>query len=490
MVRILCLHLPNWPVQRLLASDRGLDPSRPIILHARDSHRGQIVAACNAVAAKHGVRSSMPLAEAAALAGKRNECYVLPSNPAADLAALARLAEDCEQFCPLVGWQTTHETPPAPDVLLLDITGTATLFGGETFLAREVVRALARHGYSGRVAIADTIGAAWARSVAGEEQDLPVSALRVPTETIAVLSQLGITQIAQLEKLPRASLRARFGDQLMLRLDQFFGRAQERIVAHRPPPEFSVERALDFPAETRELIEMIVVELVQRIAAALAERRQGAVQLSCWLDSKPPLVLRVGLFRPSANPQHLCDLLRMQLDRSLPREVSRVRLAAPLTAPLENRQRELFGGNRHDADRQFESLIDRLSSRLGAEAVLRPELTADPVPERAVAYVPLLPAKKVQRRTPLAHRPALLRSPPLALAVTSVVPDGPPVSFQFCGQANIVARWWGPERIESGWWRGPSVRRDYYSVEIESGERYWLFRRLADGKWFMHGEFA
>jgi protein ImuB len=150
----------------------------------------------------------------------------------------------------------------------------------------------------------------------------------------------------------------------------------------------------------------------------------------------------------------------------------------------------LFGAHCHEATHRFESLIDRLSSRLGPEAVLRPELTADPVPERAVAYVPLLQAGKRKPRTPPAHRPLVLHSPPVSLTAISVVPDGPPVSFQFGGRLNKVVSWWGPERIESGWWRGRSTRRDYYRVESDSGQRYWLYRRLADGKWFLHGEFA
>jgi protein ImuB len=223
---------------------------------------------------------------------------------------------------------------------------------------------------------------------------------------------------------------------------------------------------------------------------ALAARRQGAVQLSCRLAGAPPLLLRVGLFRPSADPRHLWDLLRMQLEQPLTEAVGRITLTAPLTAPLENRQQELFGGNRQEAVRQFESLIDRLSSRLGEDAVLRPEWTADPVPERAVAYMPVLQAGKRKPRTPAAHRPLLLRSPPLALQVTSVVPDGPLVSFRLDGRWNTVTYCSGPERIESGWWRGRSVRRDYYRVESESGQRYWLFRRLQDGQWFLHGEFA
>ncbi len=489
-MRILCIHLPNWPIQRLLAADRGLDPGRPTILHARDSRRGQLVTACNAVAWKQGVRPAMPLTEATSLGGQREERQIVPSNGAADLAALARLAEHCERFTPVVGWETIAAIPAVPDFLFLDITGTAVLFGGETSLAQEVLSDLARLGYDARVAIADTVGEAWARCNTGDGQDPPVSALRVPAETVELLAQLGITRIAELQSLPRPGLRARFGDRLLLRLDQFLGTAPETIVAHRPLPEFIARRVLEYPTESRELIEKIVLELVQRLSAALAEKRQGAMQLSCRLEAMPPLVLRVGLLRPSANPRHLWDLLRIQLEQPLRSPVDRLTLAAPLTAPLENRQQELFGDNRHEADKQLESLIDRLSSRLGAEAVLRPQLTADPVPERAVAYIPLLQAGKRKPQAPPAHRPLVLHSSPVALTAISVVPAGPPVSFHFGGQQNKVAFWWGPERIESGWWRGRSARRDYYRVETESGQRYWLFRRLTDGQWFLHGEFA
>ena len=484
-MRILCIHLPSWPIQRLLTAERGLDARRPLILHARDSRHGQLVTSCNAAARKLGVRLAMPLAEAAALAGR--QCQTVPASPTADIAALARLAEYCERFSPIVGWQTIDETPAEPDRLFLDITGVAVLFGGEEALAREVASDLTRIGYRARVALADTIGAAWALAV--YQEPLPVSALRVPAETVDLLAQLGVTQIEQLRQLPRASLPARFGEQLVQRLDQFLGATQETIIAHRPPPEFIAERALEYPTESRELIERIVLELVQGIAAALAERRKGAVQLSCRLAGVPPLVLRVGLFCPSANPRHLWDLLRMQLEQPIPGLVGRVTLAVPLTAPLENRQRELFAGSRDD-NRQFELLIDRLSSRLGPEAVLRPVLTADPLPERAVQFVPLLEAGKRKQRPPLTHRPALLRSTPQLLRVIAVAPDGPPISFQLDGRQNTVTNWCGPERIESGWWRGPNARRDYYRVEIESGQRYWLFRNLSTGKWYLHGEFA
>jgi protein ImuB len=82
-----------------------------------------------------------------------------------------------------------------------------------------------------------------------------------------------------------------------------------------------------------------------------------------------------------------------------------------------------------------------------------------------------------------------LRSPPTAVQVIAVAPDGPPKMFHDHGEGHAIARHWGPERIETSWWRGRLVRRDYYRVETRAGRRYWLFRRLDDGRWFLHGEF-
>lgn len=52
----------------------------------------------------------------------------------------------------------------------------------------------------------------------------------------------------------------------------------------------------------------------------------------------------------------------------------------------------------------------------------------------------------------------------------------------------------GPERIESGWWDGGDVRRDYYVAQTPGGGRAWIFRDhrrgTDDGEWWLHGWFA
>lgn len=55
--------------------------------------------------------------------------------------------------------------------------------------------------------------------------------------------------------------------------------------------------------------------------------------------------------------------------------------------------------------------------------------------------------------------------------------------------ARVLA---GPERIESGWWDGGEMRRDYYVVETRGGQRAWAFRAAGEqgGPFMLHGWFA
>jgi protein ImuB len=533
MTRILCIRLPNWPVQRFRAERWKQQPdispaaqpafkNTSLILHARDPRRGNCVAACSQEALACGVRLGMPLAEAVTLASRarrEDKLILLLHDPAADLAALASLAEKCERFSPLVGWQTVDASnaggertsqggisawwsDPGPSHLFLDVTGIGRLFGGEENLVAAVRQDFARQGYETSIALAKTIGAAWGlASTSGD-----VSSLRLPAETLNLLSQLGITRIEELLRLPRESLMARFGPQLLLRIDQAVGATQEIILPHRPPPRFQAEWILDFPTDSRELVDQILAQLLERVTQVLAQRQEGVVQLACRFDGAggKPLQLTVGLFRPSAVTKHLLDLVRMQLEQTtLPRQIGRIGIQAVLTAPLESRQGELFTGNSSGQSREFALLVDRLSSRLGPASVLRPVLRLDPLPERAVCYRTVVDkmrgskSRKSKRGNskhpdsshPPGIRPLLLHHPPLTLHAVSIVPDGPLISFEWNGRVHRVARQWGPERIETGWWRGRSFRRDYYRVETTAGLRFWLFRRIEDGQWNLHGEF-
>lgn len=646
MKRILGIWLPNWPLQRLIVARPELN-GRAILIYVRQgnarssqgSSRGnrasggiQRVVACSAEATAIGVGRGMPLTEATALvrqsrrgvAGARQGAgrdgrpeaapglltgfLTVPYDPAADERELIRLAEWCEQFSPIVGLeQVTPDMPTErgePEGLWLDVTGLGPLFGGEEALAEKVVSAFRDRGYQVRAVIADSLGAAWgiARFAAGEAAcvvapgqqaaamgPLPVAALRVPSSTLAMLDTLGVHRIEQLVRLPRASLSARLGDELLRRIDQAWGNIREPIVAHRPPPDFQADWGLEHPADQRSAVEHVVRHLITRVAHLLAEQNRGALRLEIRLqclrtedsfrteDSEtlqepsraapghpgqavdrvsrhPWLTFRIDLFRPTAVAQHLFELVRLQFEQAtLPGPVQYIVVQATVTGACQSRQGWLFEELRDDSregrgsasttdlqQQELVRLVDRLSSRLGSEQVLQPRLVADAQPERACRYVPLAgrpslasaskkpslrKRKKSRPKSPVvqpesaldpgsgsggeagtpapdsgstasarggmlpADRPLHLLNPPQPLSVFAAVPDGPPSRIQHHHHWHAVVRYWGPERIETGWWRGPTLRRDYYRVETDSGLWLWLFRRLKDGRWFLQGEY-
>lgn len=450
-----------------------------------------------------------------------------------DREALQRLVPWCESFSPTVG---IADGEP-PDSLLFDVTGLAPLFCGEETLVAHVRQEFGRRGWTTCLALADTPGAAWA--LAHYETDrgippgspiivptgqsraaiggLPIEALRLSPGCVSDLNDLGLRQIGQLLELPRESLAARFGAAILQRLDQATGAADEVIAAHHPPPEIEAEWTFEYPTDCPDLVQQVLQERLEQITRQLSSRRQGVQELVFrWrCESNPPGQIKVGLYRPSAAARHLVELIETQWQatcRPLAEPITSLCVSVTIVAPLEYYQQALFDDLRQqDNPRETALLVDRLASRLGRHSVVRPRLLPEAQPELAWRYIPLVgeqrPAgsaplrkKKPSRRksseqTIAAHpgpltRPLSLAAKPLPVEVVSVAPHGPPAAFSLSGEQHHVARAWGPERIQTGWWRGRSVGRDYYRVETGDGQWFWLFRQLTDGRWFCHGAFA
>jgi protein ImuB len=327
--------------------------------------------------------------------------------------------------------------------------------------------------------------------------NLPLEGLRLANTTVDRLHQLGFHQIGEIARLSRSSLKVRFGQNVLLRLDQLTGRSDEIIVAHRPLPEFKERWVFEQTTTNPQTIEHVLFHLLDRLTAAVRKRQQGIVELACRfeLEATKPLSIDVDLYEETADAKHLFELVRLQLERQhFASAVGGITVEAKQTAPLAWRQTELFADRTRGNPRQLAPLINRLSSRLGRDHVVRPQLRSDSVSERAVSDVPLAkPPKKRKTRTKTRfapfERPLRLLSLPVRIEVIATIPDGPPAVFFYENNRHDISHHWGPERIETAWWRGPFVRRDYYRVETTTGHRFWLFRRLRDLNWFLHGEF-
>ncbi len=466
-----------------------------------------------------------------------------------DRRALAGEARQAWRFTPLVSLppgtgsarSVAEDARNWPDTVLANITGCGHLFGGELGLALEMQGECLERGYRVRVSVADSPGTAWAIARAAQWADLPWTPLvaseghdelwmsRLPIEALALqpgvvrsLRELDVEKVGRLLELPVGEIKRRFGDETLWRIDRALGRVQEPLECLPMPDPVMAGRIFEFPVSRSDWLQEGLRELVVEVAARLQSRGRVAWRLVCRVRSETAsgettggaswTEWVTGLVEPSHEAEHLWELVQLQSQRRhWPSEVVELEVVAEGVVTPESSQKGLFGTGVEAESamrngrpgRGVARLVERLSSRLGDRAVSRPVLCDAVVPEAASVLVPMggevagdavvetvtEPGLEWERQFGAAGRPLRLFESPRAIEVVTVVIEGPPVRFVWDGRSRLVMRYWGPERIETGWWTDREVSRDYYRVETGSGEWCWLFFRRRDARWFVHGVF-
>jgi protein ImuB len=508
--RYLSLWLCRLATDRLTRqSQRQVD--RPLAL-VGSVKNARLLIAINDAAARLGLRAGMSFADACAICPTLDWAETAPEE---DARVLDGVAGWCERYTPLVG---IHP----PDGLIFDVTGVAHLFGGEAALARDLLTRLKAQTFHARIGVADTVGAAWAAArhgktpiiQAGETEEalasLPLSALRLAPEIRDGLVQLGLKTVGDIMARPRAPLTARFGAELMQRLDQAVGREEEPITPRLPVPSFSVEQGFPEPLLRDEDLTAVLARLTERLCDLLEKRGQGARQMLVSFFGVGGTVnrIQIGTSGPLRDASRLNRLFTDkfalgQWDNEF--GYDRIRLAALETGMLVPAQKDLSCG---EDGPELAHLIDRLTVRLGALRVLRFMAQDSHVPEQESVVIPaasadefaqLPPTSSPQGRGEVADslapaRPLRLFERPERIDVIAEVPDSPPVKFRWRRVAYDVARVEGPERIAMPWWcEGKRVlTRDYFRVETRDGARFFLYREglygeTAHPSWYLHG---
>jgi protein ImuB len=361
----------------------------------------------------------------------------------------------------------------------------------------------------------------------------------------------GVRSVADLARLPRDGFARRFGPALLEELDEAFGRRAQprrRTVA----PERFDER-LELPADCDSSATLMPAcdHLLERLRAFLQARSAGLGGLAVELGHRggPPTRLAIGLARPSADVGHLRLLLGERLDRTpLPAPIVTLRLRSSVVAPVELQEPGLFARlGRDGGPGAAARLLERLRARLGHDAVFGIDCVSEHRPEAAWRVAePVLPdAERPNRAWPRPRAGEVAGGPPERASFSSraseagarpdparargsrreegdsphfrqghregrgrppemgTVPISRPLWMLASPQPlrerdgvplyervplSLVA---GPERIESGWWDGGDVRRDYYVAHARSGLRLWVYRaREPGGGWWLHGVFG
>ncbi|MET0657010.1 MAG: DNA polymerase Y family protein [Steroidobacteraceae bacterium] len=458
------------------------------------SHNQQRVVACNAAAAEAGIVLGSGLNAAYALT---SELQVLARDEPAEQRLLETLAQWAGCFTPKV-------TLEAPDALSLEIKGSLQLFGGLESLQSLIVDGLQAKGIQAVVSVAPTPSAALVLSRTGQSyvclqrSQLPavlsaisIATLRWPDEAVETLHSMGVQCIGDCLRLPREGFARRFGPQLLLQLDQLLGRAAQPQRVFIARERFCVRRDFELDIEGREPLLLHLEPLFHSLESFLRPRQSGVQSLELRLRHREQPVTRVVLrfVRPMADASHALAVLAERMERlELPAPVIAARLRSGPLWPLEMEtiSHRLLADSAQAAPQALTRLIERLRARLGTDAVYSLQCISDHRPELASrVHEPVVGGK---RKKPFANQPA--RQPTNALARPFwLLPQPQPLNVQrswpqFEGKLNLVQ---GPERIESGWWDGNDICRDYYIAATPKGLRVWIYRERRSKRWFLHG---
>jgi protein ImuB len=460
-----------------------------------------VAAACTS-SQRQGVRIGMTVAHATAVLPTMPT--ILDHEPAADAAGLVALARWAMRIVPNVA-------ADPQDGLLLDVAGCERLYGGRLEIARRVRRDVARLRLQVRVAMAPTVGLAWGLARFGDEgvcEDtadllaLPVAALRVDADVVAALAEVGVDYVGQLADIPRREVARRFGDDVLLRLDQATGEAVELRQWQRHVEVPRVMFRFAGPATQYEAIEETVHNLAGQLCERLATHESAARRLVLEVERLDPDLrptfdqFAVTLAAPSREVRHVWDVLRPRVEvLDMGRGVEALVLSAPQVTRLPHGQVRLDGERDRSRDeRDLGRLTDLLQGRLGRGQVLRIEPTPSHVPEAAYrrrpADEPRTPTKQPHHAA--GDRPTQLFDPAEPADVTFLQPEGPLATLRWRGASHPIVTTVGPERIGRRWWQVHLSRRsldvrDYYKLQCHGGLWLWVYRTRPKNDWFVHG---
>ncbi|MCU0419898.1 MAG: DNA polymerase Y family protein [Cyclobacteriaceae bacterium] len=471
----------------------------PFVLRSL-SHGRMIVTAANAQAEQNGISKNRALADARALVPGLD---VADDEPEKIQRVLAKLAEWCIRFTPCVALDP-------PDGLWLDVTGCAHLWGGEERYLNDIIHRISARGYQVCAAMADTPGAAWAVAryaaqpgVVPPQQHvqallpLPPQALRLEPAITERLHKLGLHRIQQFINLPRASLRKRFGVPLLQQLDKATGQEWEILVPIRPIEPYQERLPCLEPIVTATGIEIALRQLLENLCGRLRQEQKGlraAVFKGYRVDGKTEHI-SIATSRASRQGVHLFKLFELKIASMEPgMGIELFVLEAPVVEDLLPAQEKMWKASGGWDDERLAELVDRLATKVGSGVIHRYMPAEHHWPERSFAKAASLEEEPSMAWRTDVLRPLYLLPIPQRIEVTAPIPDYPPMLFRYREKVHKIVKADGPERIEQEWWLQQGQHRDYYRVEDEEGNRYWLFRlghyHDKTFQWFLHGYFS
>lgn len=393
--------------------------------------------------------------------------------------ALKRIANACLQFTSQVYIENSG--------LILEISGSLKFFSGLKNLNKNIQYYLRDLGYSCQYAVAPSILGAWwlaqakphtiaqRANLLSHLASLPVSVLDLAATEIQSLHKAGLKTIGQCQALPGAALRQRYTHVALL-LEKAMGQIQDVRLGYQAPEFFHAHIPLAYSVDNNQALLFPLQRLVAELCAYLAVRAKAIQQfdIEFFHARQKKSRLCLSLLQATRQSKHLMALLKERLDDfHLPDGVESIRLQAQSFCEAGFENASLF--SEKQKAQETTKLLERLQARLGHHRVQSLKLKHDYRPEQASVLTPPLQQTATPAHLPDKPRPFWL--------LTQAIPLGQQAHWQ--GPLHLLG---SPERIETGWWDGQDVSREYYMAQTIHNSLVWIYR---DAKgWFLQGFFS
>lgn len=488
----IALHLPELPLQSVearLFPGAQHDAKLPLAVSEGPETR-PVLCAVNDCARQLGVRPEQTVTMARALSA---DLTVIPRNPQWEEEALSKIATLACQFTPSV--------TVARECVLLEVSASLTLFGGLGKLLTQLRAGLRSSGFGALAGVAPTPLAAWlfARArvtrpamrgalhladLADRLADLPLALFDWPSSTLATLGQLGITRIRDIAHLPRDGVTRRFGAQVILDLDRALGRTSDPRTYFLLPEKFATRVEFMREVEHFEGLRFPIRRMLGELETFLRARGAATQSLTIKFEhgrARSTDVI-IGTQQLVRDRERWEKLLVERVTRTpLDGDVSAIVLSCGEVAPYSGENLSWLP-DRRALQGKVSELAERLTARLGDGSVFGITVKDDHRPENAWRALGVSATDKAAAAAaPWPKRPLWLLEAPRALIAREHLP-------LYHGALAMLS---GPERIESGWWDGKPMQRDYFIARNPNGETLWIYRELrAPDQWYLHGYFA
>ena len=414
-----------------------------------------------------------------------------------------------------------HVYLPGHDTLVIDIRGSLRLFGSPRGLSRTLRPKLEDKlrqldlaplytEAASPSASASVLLARLGRTVLIQQKDglrselggLAIDFLAVDKKIKKRLASCGLHYLRDLWRLPSAALRLRFGRELSDYLSELQGEIKTSMPRWHEPLVFNRNISPEAHAETPSDILWLARQLLEQLVTFLRQHHKTTDHLHFSLtDIKlQTQTIELSTRKPARESSVWLMLLELKLQKAvITCSITSIHLICSnfLDYLPGGAHPSCKAGKQAGSDKTTPTLLELLSARLGEEAIfsIHQQEDHDPVIAgyyKAYGHTYALMSPSESPRScgflPTGTQPCLLLPAPVPLAIQQQRPV-------YLSPLLLVR---GPERVETRWWTGQDIQRDYYVARNLQGMRLWIFRDLkrsrepetAKSCWFLQGLFA